>query len=273
MKNRLQPKNRSSLRIKSGKIYFIWQRYLKWYFTTKRYAKLKNNESFKFMVYQHKTPIYRKLKSVDMWYQENKKINLQIALKKLNNIIINPGEIFSYWKLIGRPTKRKGYVDGMVLFYGKFKAGVGGGLCQLSNLLYWITLHTPLIVTERYRHSYDVFPDSKRSQPFGSGATCVYNYRDLQILNNSRYPFQLRLKIENDLLKGEWRTAGKPEYKYKIYEKEHNITHESWGGYVRHNLIWRKVFDLDDKLADDQYITENHALMMYQPFLEDQANQ
>ena len=45
----------------------------------------------------------------------------------------------------------------------------GGGLCQLSNLIYWMTLHTPLTITERYRHSYDVFPDSNRTQPFGSG--------------------------------------------------------------------------------------------------------
>ena len=40
-----------------------------------------------------------------------------------------------------------------------------------------MTLHTPLQVTERYRHSYDVFPDADRKLPFGSGATCAYNYR------------------------------------------------------------------------------------------------
>ena len=69
----------------------------------------------------------------------------------------------------------------MVLHYGSFQTGIGGGLCQLSNLIYWMTLHTPLTVTERYRHSFDVFPDSRRTQPFGSGATCSYNYLDLQI--------------------------------------------------------------------------------------------
>ena len=45
----------------------------------------------------------------------------------------------------------------MVLHYGSFQTGIGGGLCQLSNLIYWMTLHTPLTVTERYRHSFDVF--------------------------------------------------------------------------------------------------------------------
>ena len=43
---------------------------------------------------------------------------------------------------------------------------------------------------------------------------------------------------------------------------------EYWGGYIRHNLIFRRVFNIDGDLIDDQYVTENHAIMMYQPFLE-----
>ena len=57
----------------------------------------------------------------------------------------------------------------MVLFLGQIGGDIGGGLCQLSNLIFWMTLHTPLTVTERYRHSHDVFPDANRTQPFGSG--------------------------------------------------------------------------------------------------------
>ena len=59
----------------------------------------------------------------------------------------------------------------------------GGRPVQMTNLLYWMTLHTPLTVTERWRHGYDVFPDSNRTQPFGSGATCFYNYMDLMVRN------------------------------------------------------------------------------------------
>lgn len=96
-----------------------------------------------------------------MWLQHNKIKNLEIATARLNGIVINPGETFSYWKLIGNPTRRKGYVDGMVLFYGGFKHDIGSGLCQLSNLIYWMTLHTPLEDTERHRHSYDVIVPNK----------------------------------------------------------------------------------------------------------------
>jgi len=49
----------------------------------------------------------------------------------------------------------------------------------------------PLAVTERWRHNYDVFPDSDRTQPFGSGATVAFNYIDLQITNETNSTFQL----------------------------------------------------------------------------------
>lgn len=106
-----------------------------------------------------------------MVWQENKVTNLKLAVKRLDGLILYPGETFSYWKRIGKPTARKGYKEGMVLFLGQIGGDIGGGLCQLSNLIFWMTLHTPLTVTERYRHSHDVFPDANRTQPFGSGAT------------------------------------------------------------------------------------------------------
>jgi vancomycin resistance protein VanW len=219
--------------------------------------------------FSHKTPLLRQLKDVDMWLQHNKMTNLAIAAKCLNGIILKPGETFSYWRLIGKTNKRKGYVDGMILHYGNVKTGTGGGLCQLSNLIYWMTLHTPLQVTERYRHSYDVFPDSKRSQPFGSGATCAYNYLDLQIKNNTNHTYQLVVYLTETDLVGEWRGDVPSIHQYEVYEKEHWITQEYWGGYARHNKIHRKVFNLDNNLINDEWVTENHALMMYEPFLTD----
>lgn len=271
MKENIQPIKRSPLRIRAGKLYYTYKRYLKWYLDDKKYSKSKSEKLLSNISFSHKTPLYRKLKKVDMWMQYNKVKNLELAIKKLNGVIIKPGETFSYWKLIGRPTRSKGYVDGMTLYYGDFTTGVGGGLCQLSNLIYWMTLHTSLRITERYRHSYDVFPDSNRTQPFGSGATCVYNYRDLQIHNNTNQRYQLHVYLTEDYLVGQWRSEYKPLYKYRVYEKRHWITNEYWGGYVRHNEIHREKYNMKDELIDDEYITENHALMMYQPFIEENS--
>ncbi|CAM3874392.1 VanW family protein [Paenibacillus lactis] len=202
---------------------------------------------------------------------QDKVINLRLAVRRLDGLLIRPGETMSYWRMIGRPTRRKGYVDGMVLFYGGFRAGIGGGLCQLSNLIYWMTLHTPLQVTERHRHSYDVFPDSGRTQPFGSGATCSYNYLDLQIYNPTEDIYQLSVYVSDVELVGEWRCTAQPLYRYQVYEREHRITQEAWGGYARDNVIGRKVFSREGELLDDEWITENHALMMYSPLLAQNA--
>ncbi|UMZ73428.1 VanW family protein [Natranaerofaba carboxydovora] len=263
-----QPIKRSELRITLGKCYYKFKRYLQWCFSGERWAKTYNNEVLSEKVFEHQTPLLRKLKNVDMWMQYNKVENLKIATQKINKIVINPGETFSFWRLIGKPSKRNGYRTGMVLSYGQIIEGIGGGLCQLSNLIYWMTLHTPLTIKERYRHTYDVFPDANRVLPFGSGATCSYNYIDLQICNETDQSYQLIVYLTDDYLVGEWRSETEPCHSYEVYEKDHWITHEYWGGYVRHNIIHRKVYNLQGELIDDEYVTENHAIMMYQPYLE-----
>ncbi|CAM3495784.1 VanW family protein [Marinicrinis lubricantis] len=269
----LKPKKRSPFRIRLGKMYYTWKRYLHWYTGGNRYARMRSQDMLPFVVFRHETPLYRKLKDVDMRLQRGKVANLSLAIGRLNGLLIQPGERFSYWRQIGRPSKRKGYQKGMVLFYGTFKEGIGGGLCQLSNLIYWMTLHTPLTIHERYRHSYDVFPDSSRTQPFGSGATCAYNYLDLQIDNRVSSVYQLHLYLTDTHLVGEWRCSQKPFYHFEVYEKEHRITAESWGGYVRHNRIHRYVYNLAGEILDDEYVTENHALMMYSPLLQNREGQ
>ncbi|MBD2865706.1 VanW family protein [Paenibacillus oceani] len=266
----MKPIPRSRLRIWLGARYYTWRRRISWWLGSRRYAALRDNEPRQpYPVFRHQTPVYRSLKNVDMWMQRNKAHNLSIALRRLSGIVIRPGETLSYWKLIGKPTRRKGYREAMVLFYGSFRSGVGGGLCQLSNLIYWITLHTPLQVVERHRHSYDVFPDSSRTQPFGSGATCAYNYIDLQIYNPTDRPYQLHLELDDAFLSGEWRTDRAPLHRYEVYERDHAITLETWGRYVRHNTIYRKVYDLQGTCIGDEYITENHAIMMYEPLLKE----
>lgn len=263
----LRPKKRSPLRLYFGKKFYITKRYAQWIISRKQYAKKKQMAFLPHSYFTHKTMLLRELKDVDMELQYNKIVNLKIAVSKLNQIVLEPGETFSYWRTIGKPTYKKGYVDGMVLYAGSYRTGVGGGLCQLSNLIYWMTLHTPLTVVERHRHSYDVFPDSNRTQPFGSGATCSYNYLDLQIKNETDATFQLCLEVTNSHLKGEWRGASPSLIRYEVFEKAHQIMPAYFGGYIRHNQIYRKKFNKRGVLLEEEYITENHALMMYEPLL------
>jgi len=247
-----------------------------WFIRRREYAvpeKITDPDStgFSECVFSHQTPLRRHLKDEEMWMQENKIHNLHLAVARLDGLVLSPGKSFSYWKLIGAPLAYRGFKKGMVLVNGTVQSRTGGGLCQLSNLLYWLTLHTPLTVTERFRHSYDVFPDSSRTQPFGSGATCVYKYRDLQFRNDYMEPFRLSLKLEDGFLKGEWQCPRETGLTYEVYEKKHWITQGGAGRYIRNNLLYRKCY-AGGRLAEDSYLTENHALMMYSPLLNPPAS-
>jgi len=265
-----KPIARSPLRMSLGKAYFSLKRYMVWLFGGLKFAH-KSDIELPFTCFAHETPLLRKLKDLDMYLQYNKITNMKIAVPKVTKVTLHHGETFSYWKLIGKPTRRKGYYKGMVLQNGTFTAGTGGGLCQLSNLIFWMTAHTPLTVTERHRHGYDVFPDSNRTQPFGSGATCFYNYGDLMIRNDTKQVFQLVIEITDTHLKGAWVSDKKSEYTYEVYEKEHLMQPEYWGGYTRHNLLYRKKYDLDGFVVSDEFVAENHAIMMYSPLLSEHS--
>ena len=263
-----EPVARSDLRLALGGAYYGTLRKLLWIKERSSFTRERCEAILPYSAASHKTPLMRRLRDVDMWMQENKVTNLRLASARVNGIVLRPGQTFSYWYLIGRPTARKGYLPGMLLRNGRAVAGVGGGLCQLSNLIFWMTLHTPLTVTERHRHGYDVFPDSDRTQPFGSGATCFYPYGDLMIRNDTDQIFQLCICVGEHDLEGAWRSIEKPEVQYRIVEREARMDQAAWGGYVRHNRLVREVWSLEGAWIREEPLFTNDAIMMYSPLLE-----
>lgn len=262
-----KPKIRSSLRQFAGKEYFIAKRKWNWIFSKNKWAKKDESIKFNHLVFKHKSMIMRPLKDVDMILQENKRTNLKLAIQHLDKIVIKPNETFSIWKNVGRPTKNKGYLEGLVLNQGKIQSGTGGGLCQLGNLLFWIFAHTPLTITERYRHGYDVFPDVNRKIPFGAGATLSFNYIDLQAKNLTSNEFQILLYMDSEYLYGELYSKSPINSTFVIEERDHIIKQQFWGGYSRHN----RIIQIERKINGDEIEKElvvNHAIMMYNPFIE-----
>lgn len=263
-----RPIERSPLRLLVGRAVYCGRRYLQWQGEKGRFATIREAARLPCVVASHASPLLRPLKDVEMWLQQNKVTNLSRAVPCLDGLLLRPGQVMSYWYLIGRPSRRKGYVPGMVLRNGTVQTGIGGGLCQLSNLIYWMTLHTKLTVRERWRHGFDVFPDAERTQPFGSGATCSYNYIDLQIENWTAETYQLCLWLDAGVLRGAWRAESPATEDYVIREEDHRITSEWWGGYMRHNRIVRDVWRVDDGAwLRTEHVTENHAIMMYSPLI------
>lgn len=201
-----------------------------------------------------------------MKLQVNKVTNLRIAIQNIDGILIRPGETFSFCKLVGLPTSAKGYLPGMELTFGEARAGIGGGICQISNLIHWLVIHSPLTVTERYHHSFDPFPDDGRVLPFGSGATVFYNYRDYQFTNNTQHTFQVNLWLTEKCLDGELRTDTELDYGYHVFEKDHQFL-KIGGKFFRKNEIWRhKILKFKSgEVVDTELITKNFARVTYTP--------
>lgn len=127
--------------------------------------------------------------------------NLKIAINKLQGIAIHPGELFSFWRCVGKATKNNGYKKGRGLISNKVTEEYGGGLCQLSGILYLAVLRAGLKIVERHHHSIDIYTEEERFSALGSDATIVFAYKDFRFLNTSFQTLYLDFSInENELV-------------------------------------------------------------------------
>jgi len=242
------------------------KRQLTWYLDNKKYASLRTTEPLSYRIRKHQSVLLKKLGENNEQLQINKVTNLKIAAGRIAGIQIKPGETFSFCKLVGLPTKKKGYLPGMELSFGEARAGIGGGICQIANLIHWLVIHSPLTVTERYHHSFDPFPDDGRVLPFGSGATVFYNYRDYQFTNNTPHTFQINLWFSEKCLEGELRVDEELDYAYHVEEREHQFL-KIGEQFFRKNEIWRhKILKFQSgKVVETELVTKNFARVTYTP--------
>lgn len=200
-----------------------------------------------------------------MQLQINKVENLKIAIQNIHGITIHPGETFSFCKLVGLPTKKKGYLMGMELSFGKARPGIGGGICQIANMINWLVLHSDLSIKEKSQHSFDPFPDEGRILPFGTGAAIFYNYIDYQFTNHTANTYQILLHITEKNLVGELKSLQIPENSYHIVEKNHAF-HQDNDHYYRKNEIWRQSINRKTGNANEEVLMyKNCARVAYTP--------
>jgi vancomycin resistance protein VanW len=131
---------------------------------------------------------------------DNKVNNIQIASQHINGILINEGRIFSFWNTVGFPGQRNGYRKGRNLVSGRLIEDYGGGLCQLSGIMYHLALKAGLEIMERHNHSVDIYTEEERFTPLGSDATVVYGYKDLRFRNPYAFSLNFRISIDGDQL-------------------------------------------------------------------------
>lgn len=116
---------------------------------------------------------------------ENKVHNIRLAAGCINGIEIKPGQVFSFWHLVGPPSESKGYKKGRTIRNEQLEEVTGGGLCQLSGIIYLLALKAGLQIEERHAHSMDIYQEEERFSPLGSDATIAFGYKDLRFRNTS----------------------------------------------------------------------------------------
>lgn len=229
-----------------------------------RFASIQPDSTLPVLIYQHKSLIRRTLGEVDPQLQENKAINLSIAAPKVNQTVIKSGEVFSFWHLVGNCTSKKGYQDGLTISSGKATHGVGGGMCQFTNLIHWMVLHTDMDIIEHHHHDQiDLFPDFNRQIPFGTGTSILYNYLDYQFKNNTDITYQIIAYTTNCYLCGEIRADKKQNYVYHISSQGEFFSKESDGVYRNGNVYRKKIDPKTGICLEQKLLRVNHAKVAY----------
>ena len=128
-------------------------------------------------------------------------------------------------------------------------------------------LNSPLTVTELHHHSDALFPDERRTVPFGTGTSVFYKNVDYQFKNTTDRPVQLLFWLTEDDLCGELRTTAPFPHRYRIVERDSHFCKEADGWY-RGSRVYRRIIDRQSgQLLAEELVLDNHSRVMYDPAL------
>lgn len=181
-----------------------------------RYASTKSKTLLPYQLFETSCPLYNRETGFDMVYQENKVFNLKLAAATLDTIVIKPQETFSFWKLVRYADRDIPYKEGLTVIDGKLITAPGGGLCQMSNSLFWMFLHTPLTIIERHGHDVKDFPEPPSDALIGVDATVSEGWLDLKVKNETEIAFQISIVFDEEHIIGRIFTDKDTEHVYEV---------------------------------------------------------
>ena len=155
------------------------------------------------------------------------------------------------------------YKDGLTVVDGKLTAAPGGGLCQLSNLLFWLFLHAPLTVVERHGHGTRDFPDPDGGMPLGVDATISEGWLDLKVKNETADTFQLRLSFDPEHLTGRLLSSAEPEAVYRVVNGAVTYCRRGGAVYEEAEVVREKIPAGGDEAAESQLLYRNVCRIGY----------
>ena len=243
----------------------IFKRHIKNFFKKNNFAKIQQSNLLPNTVYSHSCDMIKRGPGIDPELQQNKADNIRLACRKINGLIIKPGETFSFWHRVGKTSIKNGFKQGRVIVNGKLIAGVGGGLCNLANSLHLVVMNSPMTVTELHHHSDALAPDPGGLRiPYSAGTSVNYNFIDFRFKNQTESDVQLVAVCEGDNLKIELRSDCDFPYEYRITEEDHHFHKEGNGEFYRKGKIYRETIDKKTgKVVDKELKRNNRSRVMY----------
>ena len=116
-------------------------------------------------------------------YAEYRIINIQRAARWMDGVIIQPGEVFSYNKAVGKRTEARGFVPGIMIDRGVFKKDWGGGVSQVATTTWNAAWFSGLELVQHKPHSFYI-----SRYPAGRESTVAWPNVDVKFRNNSGKP-------------------------------------------------------------------------------------
>jgi vancomycin resistance protein YoaR len=112
--------------------------------------------------------------------------NIANAVKRLDGILIKPGEEFSANKFAGPYTTEEGFLPEMVIKGNRITPEVGGGMCQIGTTLFRMAMNSGMPISERRNHSLVVsyYADPVNGNP-GTDATLYEPNVDFKFVNDT----------------------------------------------------------------------------------------
>lgn len=239
------------------------KRYFADFFSKIPFAKDKIIDILPVMVSQYSSKLIKRGKDIDIVLQQNKAVNIDISAKKINGLLINSGEVFSFWHILGKPSKRKGFKKGRIIVNNKLVPGLGGGLCNLANTIHQLVLHSPLDVIEVHFHSDSLAPEEGKHKILSSGTSIDYNYIDFRCKNNTEQTFQLLIWCENEQLFAELRSDKDIAWDYRLLEENRRFIKENDKYFCISEIYKITAEKITGRVIEKKLIRNNHSEVMY----------
>lgn len=240
------------------KLFFYWKMRL----DSNRYAAQIADTLLLHEVFRTDSLLLNANSGYDMQYQHNKVFNLQLAAKTVNHLVIKPGETFSFWMRARDADKNEPYKDGLVLVDGKIIGAYGGGLCQISSMLFWMFLHTPLTIVERHGHAVESFPSTTEDLPSGTDATVTEGWLDLKVKNETNHPFQIEITFADGYMIGRILSDAELPCDYTVYNGS-VVYHRENGRIFQKSSVERRTTDKRTGAVEDAHLYETTTEIGY----------